>query len=102
MKLFLISDNNDTRMGMRMAGIEGVVAHEPAEVEAALKKACGDPEVGLVLITAKLMRLCSTLIYGYKLNVSRPLIVEVMDRHGEGEVSDSITRYVREAVGIKI
>ena len=28
MKFFLISDNIDTQMGMRLAGIEGVVVHE--------------------------------------------------------------------------
>ena len=102
MKFYLISDNNDTCIGMRMAGIEGVVAHEPAEVEAALKGACADPEIGLILITAKLTKLCHELIYDYKLKLSRPLIVEVMDRHGEGAISESITRYIREAVGIQI
>ena len=28
MKFFLISDNIDTQMGMRLAGIDGVVVHE--------------------------------------------------------------------------
>ena len=32
MKFFLISDNIDTQMGMRLAGIEGVVVHERQEV----------------------------------------------------------------------
>ena len=31
MKFFLISDNIDTQMGMRLAGIEGVVVHERQE-----------------------------------------------------------------------
>ena len=31
-----------------------------------------------------------------------PLIVEIPDRHGGGRAKDSITRYVREAIGIKI
>ena len=29
MKFYLISDNIDTQMGMRLAGIDGVVVHEP-------------------------------------------------------------------------
>lgn len=102
MKFFLISDNHDTSIGMRMAGIEGIVAHEAGEVEAALKEACADKEIGVVLITAKLMELCRQSIYERKLHGSLPLIVEVADRHGDGRVSDSITRYVNEAVGIKI
>ena len=33
MKFYLLSDNIDTKMGMRLAGIEGVVIHEAEEVE---------------------------------------------------------------------
>ena len=32
MRFFLISDNTDTQTGMRLAGIEGVVAHTAEEV----------------------------------------------------------------------
>lgn len=102
MKFYLISDNSDTYIGMRMAGIEGIVVHTAEEVESALKTACKNPEIGVLLITAKLMELCRDTIYDMKLKLSQPLIVEVANRHGEGKVSDSITRYVREAVGIKI
>jgi V/A-type H+-transporting ATPase subunit F len=102
MKFYLISDNTDTYIGMRMAGIEGQVLHEAGDVMAALKDACADSQIGVVLITAKLMNLCRAEIYELKLHLSHPLIVEVADRHGDGKVSDSITRYVREAVGIKI
>mgnify|MGYP003400897553 CR=1 FL=1 len=39
MKFFLISDNVDTKMGMRFAGIEGVVVHQEDEVRSQLDKA---------------------------------------------------------------
>ena len=39
MKFFLISDNVDTKMGMRFAGVEGVVVHEEEEVRSELTKA---------------------------------------------------------------
>lgn len=102
MKFFLISDNNDTYVGMRMAGIEGVVVHKAEEVEQAIRDACRNPEIGVVLITAKLTNLCRPLVYDLKLRQQKPLIVEVADRHGDGQISNSITRYVREAVGISI
>ena len=51
---------------------------------------------------ASLVTLCPELVYDLKLNRSRPLIVEIPDRHGNGRAKDSITRYVREAIGIKI
>ena len=36
MKMYLISDNIDTYTGMRLAGVEGVVVHERAELKESL------------------------------------------------------------------
>ena len=102
MKFFLLSDNIDTKMGMRLAGIDGVVIHEAEEVRQELEKAVNDPEIGVILMTNKLISLCPELVYDLKLNRKRPLIVEVADRHGAGQLSEAITRYVKDAVGITI
>ena len=58
MKFYLISDNIDTAAGMRLAGIEGVVVHETEEVNRALQTAMDDPEIGIVLMTERLVSLC--------------------------------------------
>lgn len=102
MKFFLISDNIDTQMGMRMAGIEGVVAHCKEHVIEELNKAAEDKDVAVVLMTEKLVELCHDKVYDIKLNRRRPLIVEIPDRHGNSGVIDSISRYVEEAIGIKL
>lgn len=102
MRFYLISDNIDTLVGMRFAGIEGAVVHEASEVRSALKNAMDNSDIGIVLITEKLVQLCPDLVYELKLNCKRPLIVEIPDRHGSGRANDSITRYVREAIGVKI
>lgn len=102
MKFFLLSDNIDTKMGMRLAGIDGVVIHDAEEVRQELEKAVNDPEIGVILMTNKLISLCPELVYDLKLNRKRPLIVEVADRHGAGQLSEAITRYVKDAVGITI
>ena len=102
MRFYLISDNIDTYVGMRLAGIEGVVVHESNEVRESLKSAMDNSEIGIVLVTEKLVKLCPDLVYELKLNRKRPLIVEIPDRHGSGRAKDSITRYVREAIGVKI
>ena len=39
MKMFLISDNVDTLTGMRLAGVEGCIVHERAELRKALEDA---------------------------------------------------------------
>ena len=102
MRIFLTSDNADTHEGMRLAGIDGVIVHDAKEVESQLRAACKDPRIGIVLITAKLIALCPQLVYELKMTNKQPLILEVSDRHGAGKLSDSITKYVREAVGITI
>ncbi len=102
MKFFLISDNIDTQMGMRLAGIEGVVAHTESEVNEALDKAFSDEETAVVLMTEKLVTLCRERVYDLKLNRPRPLIVEIPDRHGNSGVTEAISKYVEEAIGIKL
>ena len=102
MRFYVISDNVDTQVGMRLAGIEGVVVHEADEVHKALSDAMAQDVIAVILMTEHLVRLCRDLVDDLKLNRSRPLIVEIPDRHGNGRAKDSITRYVREAIGIKI
>lgn len=102
MKFYLISDNVDTKMGLRLAGIDGVVIHSDSEVRRELEKAMNMPDVAVILMTERLMSLCPELIYDLKLNRKQPLIVEIPDRHGNGRTKDSITRYVQEAIGVKL
>lgn len=102
MKYFLISDNIDTLAGMRMVGVDGVVVHGEDEVKACIERAVADEEIGLVLITSKLFKDYSSMIFGYKLKLRRPLIVEMPDRHSGDNVAEGIRQYIAEAVGIKI
>lgn len=102
MKFYLISDNADTKMGMRIAGIEGVVANGAEEALRALESAAADENIAVVLMTEKLVELCHDKVYDIKLNRRRPLIVEIPDRHGNSGAGDAISRYVEEAIGIKL
>ena len=89
MKMFLISDNVDTLTGMRLAGVEGCIVHERAELRKALEDAIANKENGIILLTEK---------FGREL----PLLIEIPDRHGTGRKPDFITSYVSEAIGIKL
>ncbi len=102
MQFYLISDNVDTQMGMRLAGIDGVVVHEHDEVKKALDDVIDDPEIAVVLMTEKLVKLCDNYVYDLKLKRKRPLIVEIPDRHATSKITTAISRYVQEAIGIKI
>lgn len=102
MRFFCISDNIDTKIGMRLTGIEGVVVHTKEDVQAALEKAVANKEIGIILMTNKLISLCPEIIYDLKLNRRSPLIVEIPDRHGTTDINNSLTRYIRESIGVKI
>lgn len=102
MKFFLISDNIDTQMGLRLAGIEGVVVHERHEMLEILEKALHDEDIAIVLITTKLIELCPDVISEIKLKQKKPLLVEIPDRHGDSKIGETIDRYVSEAIGVKL
>ena len=102
MKFFLISDNHDSALGMRLCGIDSVIVFEKEDVERELEKVMKNKDYGIVLITANLMDIARDAIYQAKQNNKTPLIVEVADRHGNSHMSDSISRYIKESVGIVI
>lgn len=102
MKFFLLSDNVDTRTGMRLAGIEGKVVHGKEEFYEAFDQAVGDKDIAILLITEKLIALDSAYVEEYKLNAKIPLIVELPDRHGSMRSDDYIMEYVRDAIGVKM
>ncbi len=102
MKFFLISDNIDTQMGMRLAGIQGVIAHTKDEVLTELNKIIQDESVAIVLITTLCIKTCPDVIAEMKLRLRRPLIVEIPDRHGSAKIGETIDSYISEAIGIKL
>lgn len=102
MRFELISDNTDTLVGMRLAGITGVIAHTPDEVKKALKDAVEKDDVAIILITEKLVQLCEKFVYELKSTCKKPLIVEIPGGEPSGSKKDSITKYIRDAIGLKI
>ena len=102
MKLFLLSDNIDTQIGMRLAGVEGIVVHKEEEFRQAFDRAISDPEIAILLVTEKLMNLCPEYIAAHKVNNQTPLIVELPDRHGSQRSEDYILNYVKDAIGVRL
>ena len=99
MKMYLISDNVDTLTGMRLAGVEGEIAHGRKEAKEAVEKIMEDKKLGILLITEKLSFEIPELIDEIKLYRKKPLVV---DRHGSGRQENFITNYINEAIGIKL
>ena len=102
MKSFLLSDNHDTWVGMRLAGIDGVILHEREEVLQTLKTVTLNTEIGIILLTEKIADMVQDEVMDYKMKYKKPLIIEIPDRHGTTRGTDIITNYIRESVGIRI
>ena len=79
MRFFLISDNSDAMNGLRLAGIEGTVARSEADLRHALADAANQPDAA-----------------------GGPLLITVPSTGGGAAGKDRLTRYIREAIGVKI
>jgi V/A-type H+-transporting ATPase subunit F len=102
MRFFLLSDNIDTQVGMRLVGIDGIVVHERQEFLIELERVLQNPENCIVLVTTKLVNLCPEIISELKLNQANKLIVEIPDRRNSGDVGKAIDSYVSQAIGVKL
>lgn len=101
MKLLLISDNVDSLIGMRLAGVEGVLAEDAQTAENAFAAARADSEIGILLVTPKAAAFCPDTVQALRQS-NRPLLVTIPDSDGNGAAEDSITQYIRDAIGVKI
>ena len=102
MRFYLISDNSDAMNGLRLAGIEGTVARSEADLRAALADAAAQPDIGMILVTEKIADAYTEALDPVRADQTGPRRVTVPSTGGSAAGKDRITRYIREAVGIKI
>ena len=102
MRMYLISDNTDTLTGMRLAGVDGVIANKKGTLEKALNEVLKDKNIGIVLLTETLGKKYLELVKTVRTEHKKPLLIEIPDRHGTGRRPDFITAYVNDAIGLKL
>ncbi|HAE91826.1 MULTISPECIES: V-type ATP synthase subunit F [Tissierella] len=101
MKSFLISDNKDTIIGLRLAGIEGALAETKEDVEFYFSKAVHDPNVGIIIITEKIFEEMKEKVLDLKRTGNSQIIATIPDRTGLRD-KNFIMRHIKESIGIKI
>lgn len=101
MKSYLLSDDEDTLLGLKLAGIEGHIYTNKAEVLNKIDEKLADPDTGIILITQNIKSLATDEIMDRKLKFKKKIIVEIPSNDAPYE-ADFITRYIRESIGIKI
>jgi V/A-type H+-transporting ATPase subunit F len=98
MKSYFISDNRDTYVGLRLAGMAGEYLENLEEAAAAFKLAVEQP-YGIVFITEKVYKKAKEQVIAYKEKHPLPLITVIPDRHGF-EDKESITEYIKGSIGL--
>ncbi len=99
---YLISDNTDTLVGMRLAGITGVVLKTREEALEEFNDCLNNKEIGILILTENIFNLISEEVMAVKLKNIFPLIVEIPDRKGLKRDPNFITNYINESIGINI
>ena len=102
MRYFIISDDMDVLVGMRLAGIEGGLAATSAEAEALLAYVRSDEQIAVLLITEASAAMCREAIDALRLSAARPMVAVIPGLDGLYSEPDAISRLIRETIGIKI
>lgn len=102
MRIYAISDNVDTRTGLRLVGADAAVVHTREEMEAELAKVLNNRDIGILAVSEKLALQFPDLLDEVRDKHSVPLVVVIPDRHGTIRERDFLSNYVREAIGIKL
>lgn len=102
MKSFLISDNRDTWLGLRLAGIDGIIVNEKSEVVKQFRSSLANKEIGILILTENIVDMLGDEVVEIKLKSKTPLIIEIPDRHGSKRKANSMAVNIKKSVGIKI
>ncbi len=102
MRAFIISDNTDSLVGMKIAGIKGIVVHTKEEALKGLAYIREQQDIEIIIITERAAELIPEEVEKIRLSKGSPLLVEIQDRHGSLRGSDYIAKYMKESIGLKI
>ena len=101
MYYFVIGDE-DTVLGLGMAGVSGRVANSAAEAQDAFTDTISNGEVGIIIITEAVAEMIRTTVDRYIFTQSFPLIVEIPDRTGKLPGKPGIRELVNKTIGLKL
>jgi len=100
MKSFLISENRETFLGMKLAGIQGVYVKDQNAIRKTFKNALKNKDIGIIYLTEKAYFKIEDEVLVAKQKNLFPLITIIPDRHGYEKQQGIISRYIKESVGL--
>lgn len=101
MKIAGICDN-DTAMGLRLAGIKEVYVPKGDAVK--IWNEISDREdIGIVFITEKIVEDIGKYLKDYRIRNNVPIVVEIPDKKGRrSEHLDFVSHLIKKAVGVEV
>lgn len=99
MKSFLLSDNRDTYIGLKLVGIDGVYLQKGDDILKVYKNAISE-EYGIIFLTEKIYHEIKEEVIKTKTTRKIPLITVIPDRHGYANDKEKITSYIKESIGL--
>lgn len=98
---YLISDNEDMLLGMKLAGIEGEFMTDDEAIIKKIDALIQDRNIGIILLSHQIKVRLEEEIMLRKLRSRETLIVEIPGPNEKVE-GDFITKYIRESIGLKL
>lgn len=77
MKIYCISDNIETAVGLKLSGIETIVLQKKEDIEAEIDKVIEDENIGILIITENINKLVQDKLLYIKENLRFPLLVNI-------------------------
>ena len=101
MKIAGICDN-DTAMGLRLAGIKDVYVPNGDAVKIWNEISDRD-DIGIVFITEKIVEDIGNYLKDYRIRNNVPIVVEIPDKKGrKSEHLDFVSHLIKKAVGVEV
>lgn len=77
MKMYCISDNIDTAVGLKLAGIESIVLQDKSEIEHEIDAVIKNPNIGILIVTEKIEETALEKVKYIKDNLKLPLLIKI-------------------------
>lgn len=77
MKMYCISNDIDTALGLKLTGIDTIVVQEKEEIENEIKKVLQDENIGILIVTDKIYELAKDKFDEIREKLKMPLVVKI-------------------------
>lgn len=102
MKSYVITDDIKTLVGMQLTGVEGQLIDLSHPFEEIFNQVIENDEIGILMISPKLIQKNQQRVDDVRFNRSVPLIVEILGADEYEKGKSTITETIQKAVNITV